>query len=94
MDNLTQTAIGTTIRLNMDYGSALARVTEALKAEGFGVLTEIDVKEILKNCTLARNWRVDPRQRKILRLSASISHCSGARALRLGARRLAQPEQC
>jgi uncharacterized protein (DUF302 family) len=48
MDNLTQTAIGTTIRLNMDYESALARVTEALKAEGFGVLTEIDVKETLK----------------------------------------------
>jgi hypothetical protein len=28
MDTLTQTAIGTTIRLNMDYESALARVTE------------------------------------------------------------------
>ena len=48
MDNLTQTAIGTTIRFNMDYESALARVTEALRAEGFGVLTEIDVKETLK----------------------------------------------
>jgi len=61
MDTLTQTAIGTTIRLNMDYGSALARVTEALKAEGFGVLTEIDVKETLK-----KKLGVDFRPYKIL----------------------------
>ena len=61
MDNLTQTAIGTTMRLNMDYESALARVTEALKAEGFGVLTEIDVKETLK-----KNLGVDFRPYKIL----------------------------
>ena len=61
MDNLTQTAIGATIRLNMDYESALARVTEALKAEGFGVLTEIDVKETLK-----KKLGVDFRPYKIL----------------------------
>ncbi|MCB1506997.1 MAG: DUF302 domain-containing protein [Hyphomicrobiaceae bacterium] len=30
------------------YEEALAAATEALKAEGFGVLTEIDVKETLK----------------------------------------------
>ncbi|MFQ5398966.1 MAG: DUF302 domain-containing protein [Anaerolineae bacterium] len=34
--------------LNTDYESAVARVTEELKKEGFGVLTEIDVKATLK----------------------------------------------
>ena len=34
--------------LNMGYDEALTRVPEALKSEGFGVLTEIDVKETLK----------------------------------------------
>jgi uncharacterized protein (DUF302 family) len=34
--------------LNVDYESAIPKVTEELKKEGFGVLTEIDVKETLK----------------------------------------------
>ena len=34
--------------LNIPYEEALAKTTEALKAEGFGVLTEIDVKATLK----------------------------------------------
>lgn len=33
---------------NISYDSAVQRVTEALKEEGFGVLTEIDVKSTLK----------------------------------------------
>lgn len=33
---------------HMDYDEAVARVTEALKSEGFGVLTEINVKATLK----------------------------------------------
>jgi uncharacterized protein (DUF302 family) len=32
----------------LDYETALARVPEALKGEGFGVLTEIDVQSTLK----------------------------------------------
>jgi uncharacterized protein (DUF302 family) len=34
--------------LNLPYETALEKVTEALKAEGFGILTSIDVKETLK----------------------------------------------
>jgi len=34
--------------LNLPYETALIKVTEALKAEGFGILTSIDVKETMK----------------------------------------------
>ncbi|WP_127474828.1 DUF302 domain-containing protein [Sulfurivermis fontis] len=39
---------GFTVNTAGDFNTALARVTEALKAEGFGVLTEIDVAATLK----------------------------------------------
>jgi uncharacterized protein (DUF302 family) len=42
------TQLGLTVRLNTTYEAALSRVTESLKAEGFGVLTEIDVQATLK----------------------------------------------
>jgi uncharacterized protein (DUF302 family) len=35
--------------LTMPFDDAVTRVTEHLKTEGFGILTEIDVKETLKN---------------------------------------------
>ncbi len=34
--------------LNEDFDSVIDRVTSALQKEGFGILTEIDVKETLK----------------------------------------------
>ena len=36
------------VHLKDDYESALEKVTSALKEEGFGVLTEVDVKATLK----------------------------------------------
>lgn len=47
--------------LNISYDDALDRVTEALKTEGFGVLTEIDVA-----ATLKKKIDVDFRRYKIL----------------------------
>jgi len=34
--------------LNISYEDAISKVTDALKEEGFGILTEIDVKATLK----------------------------------------------
>jgi uncharacterized protein (DUF302 family) len=47
--------------VSFGYDEALIRVPEALKAEGFGILTEIDVKETLK-----KKLDVDFRRYKIL----------------------------
>lgn len=44
-----------------DFDGAINKVTEALKAEGFGILTEIDVKETLK-----KKLDVDFKKYKIL----------------------------
>ncbi len=40
--------LGIRIKLNLPYEQAVQRTVEALKAEGFGVLTEIDVQVTLK----------------------------------------------
>jgi uncharacterized protein (DUF302 family) len=47
--------------VDLSFDDAIARVTEELKKEGFGILTEIDVKE-----TLQKKLNVDFRKYKIL----------------------------
>jgi len=47
--------------VDMSFDDAIAKVTEELKKEGFGVLTEIDVKEALK-----KKLDVDLRKYRIL----------------------------
>ena len=46
--------------LNTDFNTAIARVTEELKKEAFGILTEIDVKETFKKKLDVdfRNYRI------------------------------------
>ena len=45
---MATTAYGMRIKLDIPYEQAVEKVTAALKEEGFGVLTEIDVKATLK----------------------------------------------
>ena len=45
---MEQTNYGFTRTVNLGYDEAIVKVTEELKKEGFGVLTEIDVKATLK----------------------------------------------
>ncbi len=44
----TSTEYAFRVKLNLPYEQAIEKVTAALKEEGFGVLTEIDVKATLK----------------------------------------------
>ena len=46
MEKIKEYAFSTV--LNTSYEDAISKVTDALKEEGFGVLTEIDVKSTLK----------------------------------------------
>jgi uncharacterized protein (DUF302 family) len=52
---------GFSVTLNGDFDAVVGQVTEALKTEGFGVLTEIDVK-----ATLKAKLDIDKRPYKIL----------------------------
>ncbi len=48
MLNRPRTEIGIKVEVALPYEQAVEKATQALKAEGFGVLTEIDVKATLK----------------------------------------------
>ena len=61
MTDQTAAQLGLVVRLNKTFDEALTQVTAALKTEGFGVLTEIDVKDTLK-----KKLDVDFRPYKIL----------------------------
>ncbi len=45
---MQETSYGLKVLVPVDYDQAIERATTALKAEGFGVLTTIDVKATLK----------------------------------------------
>jgi uncharacterized protein (DUF302 family) len=53
---IEDTRYGMRIVLNADHASAIERATAALKEQGFGVLTTIDVKQTLK-AKLDREFR-------------------------------------
>jgi uncharacterized protein (DUF302 family) len=50
-----------TKKVSLPFEDALSRVIEALKIEGFGVITEIDIKETLK-----KKLNIDYKKYKIL----------------------------
>lgn len=45
---MTNSSYGLYKQIDLSYDEAVPHVTEALKAEGFGILTEIDVKATMK----------------------------------------------
>jgi uncharacterized protein (DUF302 family) len=58
---MTMTGFGMRKKLHATYDEALSRVPEALESEGFGVLTEIDIRS-----TFEKKLGVDFRRYKIL----------------------------
>lgn len=74
MNPATIPSYGLRTELDLPYAAAVDRVMEALKEEGFGVLTEIDVKATLKK-------KIDADFRRYVILGACNPHLAH-RALR------------
>jgi uncharacterized protein (DUF302 family) len=53
---MEETSYGLRVSVNHPYDAAVTKATEALKAQGFGVLTTIDVQQTLKT-KLDRDFR-------------------------------------
>ena len=53
---MDETRYGLRVALNVPYADAVGKATDALKAQGFGVLTTIDVQQTLK-AKLDREFR-------------------------------------
>jgi uncharacterized protein (DUF302 family) len=53
---MKETSYGLRVEIDANYEEAVERTTDALKAQGFGVLTTIDVKQTLKQ-KLDREFR-------------------------------------
>jgi len=59
---MAENRLGITTKLGaVDFDAAVARATDALKAEGFGIITEIDVQSTIK-----QKLGLDVRKYKIL----------------------------
>jgi uncharacterized protein (DUF302 family) len=77
---MQETAYGLRVEVAVDYDQAIERTTAALKAEGFGVLTTIDVKQTIKQ-------KLDREFRKYLILGAcnpSLAHRALETELEIG----------
>jgi uncharacterized protein (DUF302 family) len=55
-ETMEETRYGLRVEMPVNYEQAVERATDALKTQGFGVLTTIDVKQTLKQ-KLDRNFR-------------------------------------
>jgi uncharacterized protein (DUF302 family) len=53
---MQETRYGLRVAMSVPYGEAIKRATDALKSQGFGVLTTIDVQQTLK-AKLDRDFR-------------------------------------